>query len=71
VESKEGTIHRVKYWEIIADNLSEAGWSWGCVSIINSQGHQISVVSQKRKEKDLDILCVPSQNRRSARKSEV
>jgi hypothetical protein len=22
----------VKYWEIIADNLSKAGWSWGCVS---------------------------------------
>jgi hypothetical protein len=24
---------RVKYWEIIADNLSKAGWSWGIVSI--------------------------------------
>jgi hypothetical protein len=24
----------VKYWEMIADNLSEAGWSWGCVSAI-------------------------------------
>jgi hypothetical protein len=23
---------RVKYWEIIADNLSKNGWSWGCVS---------------------------------------
>jgi hypothetical protein len=22
----------VKYWEIIADNLSKAGWSWGCVA---------------------------------------
>jgi hypothetical protein len=22
----------MKYWEIIADNLSEAGRSWGCVS---------------------------------------
>jgi len=22
----------LKYWEIIADNLSKAGWSWGCVS---------------------------------------
>ena len=20
----------IKYWEIIADNLSKAGWSWGC-----------------------------------------
>ncbi len=25
---KRGTIHRVRYWEIIADNLSKAGWSW-------------------------------------------
>jgi hypothetical protein len=24
----------MKYWEIIADNLSKAGWSWGCVSAI-------------------------------------
>jgi hypothetical protein len=31
VESKKRTIHRVKYWEIIADNLSKAGWSWGCI----------------------------------------
>ncbi len=24
----------VKYWEIIGDNLSKAGWSWGCISAI-------------------------------------
>jgi hypothetical protein len=28
----------VKYWEIIADNLSEAGWSWGCVATVDSRG---------------------------------
>jgi hypothetical protein len=28
---QKGTIHRVKYWEIIADNLGKAGWSWGCI----------------------------------------
>jgi hypothetical protein len=28
----------VKYWEIIADNLSKAGRSWGCVSAIDSSG---------------------------------
>jgi hypothetical protein len=28
----------MKYWEIIADNLSKAGWSWGCVSAIDSNG---------------------------------
>ncbi len=26
----------MKYWEIIADNLSKAGWSWGCSSEIDS-----------------------------------
>jgi hypothetical protein len=26
----------MKYWEIIANNLSKAGWSWGCVSAIDS-----------------------------------
>jgi hypothetical protein len=30
----------MKYWEIIADNLSKAGWSWGCVSAIDSEGEQ-------------------------------
>jgi hypothetical protein len=25
----------MKFWEIIADNLSKAGWSWGCVSTID------------------------------------
>jgi len=33
----------VKNWEIIADNLSKAGWSWGCVSTINSNGQTIFV----------------------------
>ena len=33
----------VKYWEIIADNLSKAGWSWGCVSAIDSRGRTIFV----------------------------
>jgi hypothetical protein len=28
---------RVKSWEIIADNLSKAGWSWGCVSAIEGR----------------------------------
>jgi hypothetical protein len=25
---------KMNYWEIIADNLSKAGWSWGCVSAV-------------------------------------
>ena len=31
----------VKYWEIIADRLSEAGWSLGWVSAVDSQGRTI------------------------------
>jgi hypothetical protein len=38
----------VKSWEIIADNLSEAGWSWGCVSTINSNGQTIFVADAHR-----------------------
>jgi hypothetical protein len=34
---------RVKAWEIIADNLSKAGWSWGCVSAIDSEGEQFGL----------------------------
>jgi hypothetical protein len=31
----------MKYWEIIADNLSKAGFSWGCSSQIDSTGRVI------------------------------
>jgi hypothetical protein len=33
----------MKDWEIIADNLSKAGWSWGCVSAVDSRGRTIFV----------------------------
>jgi hypothetical protein len=40
---------RVKrYWEIIADNLRKAGWSWGCVSAIDSNGRTIWIVDAHR-----------------------
>ena len=38
----------VKYWEIIADNLSKAGWSWGCVSAIHSNGRTIWIADAHR-----------------------
>jgi hypothetical protein len=38
----------MKYWEIIADNLSKAGWSWGCVSAIDSNGRTIFVADAHR-----------------------
>jgi hypothetical protein len=31
----------VKYWEIMADILGKAGWSWGCVSAVDSEGRTI------------------------------
>jgi hypothetical protein len=30
----------MKYWEIIADRLSKAGWSLGWVSAVDSQGER-------------------------------
>jgi hypothetical protein len=38
----------VKYWEIIADNLSKAGWNWGCVSAIDSNGRTIWIADVHR-----------------------
>jgi hypothetical protein len=40
--------HSMKYWEIIADNLSKAGWSWGCVSTIDSNGRTIWIADAHR-----------------------
>jgi len=34
----------VKNWEIIADNLSKAGWSWGWVSALDLKGLTIWIV---------------------------
>jgi hypothetical protein len=33
----------MKYWEIIADNLSKAGWSLGWVSALDSEGRRIGL----------------------------
>jgi hypothetical protein len=41
---------RVKYWEIIADNLRKAGWSWGCVATVDSRGRTIFVADAQRDE---------------------
>ena len=48
MEIKRGTIRLVKYWEIIARNLSKAGWSWGCVSGVDSRGRTIFVADAHR-----------------------
>jgi hypothetical protein len=38
----------VKYWEIIADKLSKAGWSLGCVAAIDSSGRMIWIADAHR-----------------------
>jgi hypothetical protein len=35
-------------WEIIADNLSKAGWSWGCVATVDCEGRTIFVADAHR-----------------------
>ena len=38
----------MNYWEAIADNLSKAGWSWGCVATVDSNGQTIFVADAHR-----------------------
>jgi hypothetical protein len=38
----------VKFLEVIADNLSKAGWSWGCVATVDSNGQTIFVADAHR-----------------------
>jgi hypothetical protein len=48
VERKRGKIRRAKYWEIIADRLSKAGWSYGYVSALDQQGRTIWIADAHR-----------------------
>jgi hypothetical protein len=38
----------LKYWEIIADRLSKAGWSLGWISAIDSEGRTIGIADAHR-----------------------
>jgi hypothetical protein len=38
----------VKEWEIIADNLSKAGWSFGWVSAVDANGRTIWIADAHR-----------------------
>ena len=35
-------------WEIIVDKLSASGWSWGCISAVDSEGRTIWIVHAHR-----------------------
>ena len=37
-----------RYWEIIADSLSKAGWSWGCVATVDREGRTIYIADAHR-----------------------
>jgi hypothetical protein len=38
----------MKSWETIADNFSRAGWSWGCVSALDSKGRTVWITDAHR-----------------------
>ena len=40
----------MKYWEIIANNLSAAGWTWGVVSAVNTDGKIVFVADAHRSD---------------------
>jgi hypothetical protein len=44
-----------RHWETIADNLSKAGWSWGCVSAIDSKGRTIWIVDAHRDDGSVSL----------------
>jgi len=43
-----GCFRRIKDGEIIADNPSKAGWSWGCVSALDCEGRTIRIADARR-----------------------
>ena len=38
----------MNFGEMIADNLTKAGWSWGCVSAIDSNGRTFCIADAHR-----------------------
>jgi hypothetical protein len=47
----------VKYWELIADDPSKAGWSWGCVVSMDSEGRDIFIVDAYQQRKAIRCVC--------------
>jgi hypothetical protein len=41
----------MKYWEISADNLSKAGWSWDCVASVDAHGRTIFIADTHRHDR--------------------
>jgi hypothetical protein len=49
-EEKKSQNSRVKYFGIIANNFSKAGWSWGCVATVDREGRTIFVADAHRSD---------------------
>jgi len=47
-EEQKGQNLPVKYWELVADKLSKAGWSLGWISAMDSEGRTIWIVDAHR-----------------------
>jgi hypothetical protein len=47
-EQKRHNPINVKFWEIIADNLSKASWSWGYISALDREGRTIWIADAHR-----------------------
>jgi hypothetical protein len=41
-------LEALKYWELIADNLSKAGWTWGWVSAVDREGRTLWIADAHR-----------------------
>jgi len=46
----------VKYWEIVANQLSEAGWTWGHVRFVRD-GQYLDLVDAHRSDGKRHIVC--------------
>jgi hypothetical protein len=46
-----------RYWEIIADNLSKARWSWGCVAAVDHEERTLWIVDAHRSNGKPFVVC--------------
>jgi hypothetical protein len=66
VERESDRIRRGKYWQAIAENLSKAGFSWGCSSEIDSTGRVIFTADADAYARDGRRFTVLSDEKLSA-----
>ena len=44
------SLNSMKYWQIIIENLRNAGWNCGCMATTDGKGRPIWVVAAERKD---------------------